>query len=190
MKFLKLFLLCSLFFGIKNINAQKINHINSECQRIFYVNYNKMLRNKYLMRRYSIKLPNNLNQNLKKLQEIYTDKMYIIFPLDDTTFFFNSKFIYGYLTTYPDINAVLFNRNHFRIKLSDEEKQKYSEMIMEIEKQIPNDTYLELSKITDELNRDKFALTIPYRFEFFQDLFDENQRKRIDIINFLLWNVE
>ena len=61
---------------------------------------------------------------------------------------------------------------------------------LEISKQIPNETYIELSKITDEINRDKFALTVPYRFEIFQDLFDENQRKRIDIINFLLWNVE
>ncbi len=42
--------------------------------------------------------------------------------------------------------------------------------------------------MTDEINQDKFALTVPYRFEIFQDLFDENQRKRIDIINFLLWN--
>ena len=75
-------------------------------------------------------------------------------------------------------------------KLSDEEKQKYNAIFLEISKQIPNETYIELSKITDEINRDKFALTVPYRFEIFQDLFDENQRKRIDIINFLLWNVE
>jgi hypothetical protein len=73
---------------------------------------------------------------------------------------------------------------------SDEEKQKYNAIFLEISKQIPNETYIELSKITDEINRDKFALTVPYRFEIFQDLFDENQRKRIDIINFLLWNVE
>ena len=80
----------------------------------------------------------------------------------------------------------IFNKE----KLSDEEKQKYNAIFLEISKQIPNDIYIEVSKITDEINRDKFALTVPYRFEIFQDLFDENQRKRIDIINFLLWNVE
>ena len=70
------------------------------------------------------------------------------------------------------------------------EKLKYNQLFLEITKQIPNETYIELSKITDEIKKDKFALTVPYRFEIFQDLFDENQRKRIDIINFLLWNVE
>ncbi|MFN3271876.1 MAG: hypothetical protein ACK40Y_04875 [Cloacibacterium caeni] len=94
--------------------------------------------------------------------------------------------------TLPDVNAVFFNRGNLLSdeKISDEEKQKYNAIFLEISKQIPNETYIELSKITDEINRDKFALTVPYRFEIFQDLFDENQRKRIDIINFLLWNVE
>ena len=94
--------------------------------------------------------------------------------------------------SFPDINAVFFNRGNLlsEEKITDQEKQKYNQLFLEIAKQIPNETYIELSKIIDEINRDKFALTIPYRFEIFQDLFDENQRKRIDIINFLLWNVE
>ena len=90
-----------------------------------------------------------------------------------------------------DINAIILkNHSSFKEKISDEEKQKYNAIFLEISKQIPNENYIELSKITDEINREKFALTVPYRFEIFQDLFDENQRKRIDIINFLLWNVE
>ena len=75
-------------------------------------------------------------------------------------------------------------------KISNEEKQKYNAIFLEISKQIPNKTYIELSKSQMKLIVINLVLTVPYRFEIFQDLFDENQRKRIDIINFLLWNVE
>jgi hypothetical protein len=53
-------------------------------------------------------------------------------------------------------------------KISDEEKQKYNELFLEIAKQIPNETYIELSKITDEINRDKFALTFLIVLKFFK----------------------
>jgi nicotinic acid phosphoribosyltransferase len=89
------------------------------------------------------------------------------------------------ITLIMDFYELTMAYNYFKLG-----KQKYNALFLEISKQIPNETYIELSKITDEINRDKFALTVPYRFEIFQDLFDENQRKRIDIINFLLWNVE
>ncbi|MFT3919519.1 hypothetical protein [Cloacibacterium sp.] len=135
-----------------------------------------------------------------ELEQLYSEKLNAIDEINAPIFLKKSnsenffKILYStYLSqSFPDFNAVFFNRGNLLsdAKITDEEKQKYNELFLEITKQIPNETYIELSKITDEINRDKFALTVPYRFEIFQDLFDENQRKRIDIINFLLWNAE
>ena len=62
------------------------------------------------------------------------------------------------------------------MKKSLDEENKNTMLFSRNFKQIPTETYRTF-KITDEINRDKFALTVPYRFEIFQDLFDENQRK-------------
>ncbi|MEZ7526719.1 hypothetical protein [Cloacibacterium normanense] len=140
------------------------------------------------------------NDKLISLREKYDERINLLGEKNSELFLENASSLNNFKVIYyavlektlPDINAVFFNRGNVLSdeKISDEEKQKYNQLFLEISKQIPNETYIELSKITDEINRDKFALTIPYRFEIFQDLFDENQRKRIDIINFLLWNVE
>ncbi len=195
MKFLKSLLLCFLFFGLGNFKAQE-NQMN-DWERRATLNLHLLIKleKDYLNKRKNLKLPYELTLNLKKLRTNYHSKienegLIIGNNLNDNNF---SKFYFlGTLdVTYPDISFVLLDRtNFFTTKTKDEEKQKYNELFMEIAKQIPNETYIELSKITDEIKKDKFALTVPYRFEIFQDLFDENQRKRIDIINFLLWNVE
>ena len=187
MKFLKSLLLCFLFFGLGNFEAQnnilelKLKTINK---------FQKLLDNKYKDSRNNISLIKDLNNNLLYLKQAYTSKISRHLHNYDYSDINNTK-LYESFLKYPDVNYVLLNRSgaFSNEKISDEEKQKYNELFLEIAKQIPNETYIELSKITDEINRDKFALTIPYRFEIFQDLFDENQRKRIDIINFLLWNI-
>ena len=140
------------------------------------------------------------NDKLISLREKYDERINLLGEKNSELFLENASSLNNFKVIYyavlektlPDINAVFFNRGNVLSdeKISDEEKQKYNALFLEIAKQIPNETYIELSKITDEINRDKFTLTVPYRFEIFQDLFDENQRKRIDIINFLLWNVE
>ena len=188
MNFLKSLLLCFLFFGLGNFKAQnnilelKLKTINK---------FQKLLDNKYKDSRNNISLIKDLNNNLLNLKQAYTSKISRHLHNYDYSDINNTK-LYESFLKYPDVNYVLLNRSgaFSNEKISDEEKQKYNELFLEIAKQIPNETYIELSKITDEINRDKFALTVPYRFEIFQDLFDENQRKRIDIINFLLWNVE
>ena len=184
MNFLKSLLLCFLFFGLGNFKAQEENNIKN----VFISKNILLLESNY---RLNSKKINFDIANIKNLRKIYDEKLKLLFPnklIEDDKI---KAAIYFYYQYYPDINAILLNRNNqFLTKISDEEKQKYNELFLEIAKQIPNETYIELSKITDEINRDKFALTVPYRFEIFQDLFDENQRKRIDIINFLLWNVE
>lgn len=184
MKFLKSLLLCFLFFGLGNFQAQKIEKISNEEQSrfAFVQNFQKLLMEKYVGKRNEI---NFKNTKLTDLKIQYLKNSAKLAPEDNI----NLKLLAD--SFYPNINAIILkNHSSFKEKISDEEKQKYNQLFLEITKQIPNETYIELSKITDELNRDKFALTVPYRFEIFQDLFDENQRKRIDIINFLLWNVE
>jgi hypothetical protein len=194
MNFLKSLLLCFLFFGLGNFKAQSLN-FNDSLKIMFLKKFDKTLKEKFSNKRVRIQ-----SSKFLELEQLYSEKLNIIEEANTQPFFEKSnsqnffKILYStYLSqSFPDINAVFFNRGNVLSdeKISDEEKQKYNQLFLEITKQIPNETYIELSKITDELNRDKFALTIPYRFEFFQDLFDENQRKRIDIINFLLWNVE
>ena len=188
MKLLKSLLLCFLFFGLGNFQAQKIKKISNEEQLrfVFVQNFQNLLIEKYAGKRNEINFKNAKLTDLK-IQHLKSSAK--LAPEDNT----NLKLLadYTYYTFYPNINTlILKNHSSFKERLSDEEKQKYNELFLEISKQIPNDIYIEVSKITDEINRDKFALTVPYRFEIFQDLFDENQRKRIDIINFLLWNVE
>lgn len=194
MKLLKLLLLCFLFFGLGNFQAQSLN-FNDSLKIMFLKKFDKTLKEKFSNKRVIIQ-----SNKVIELEQLYSEKLNIIEEANIQPFFEKSnsqnffKILYStYLSqSFPDINAVFFNRGNLLSdeKISDEEKQKYNQLFLEISKQIPNETYIELSKITDEINRDKFALTIPYRFEIFQDLFDENQRKRIDIINFLLWNVE
>ena len=194
MKFLKSLLLCFLFFGLGNFKAQSLN-FNDSLKIMFLKKFDKRLKEKFSKKRVIIQ-----SSKVIELEQLYSEKLNIIEEANIQPFFEKSnsqsffKILYStYLyQSFPDINAVFFNRGNLLSdeKISDEEKQKYNAIFLEISKQIPNETYIELSKITDEINRDKFALTVPYRFEIFQDLFDENQRKRIDIINFLLWNVE
>ena len=194
MKFLKSLLLCFLFFGLGNFKAQSLN-FNDSLKIMFLKKFDKRLKEKFSKKRVIIQ-----SSKVIELEQLYSEKLNIIEEANIQPFFEKSnsqsffKILYStYLyQSFPDINAVFFNRGNplSDEKISDEEKQKYNALFLEISKQIPNETYIELSKITDEINRDKFALTVPYRFEIFQDLFDENQRKRIDIINFLLWNVE
>ena len=194
MKFLKSLLLCFLFFGLGNFKAQSLN-FNDSLKIMFLKKFDKRLKEKFSKKRVIIQ-----SSKVIELEQLYSEKLNIIEEANIQPFFEKSnsqsffKILYStYLyQSFPDINAVFFNRGNLLSdeKISDEEKQKYNALFLEISKQIPNETYIELSKITDEINRDKFALTIPYRFEIFQDLFDENQRKRIEIINFLLWNVE
>ena len=194
MKFLKSLLLCFLFFGLGNFKAQSLN-FNDSLKIMFLKKFDKRLKEKFSKKRVIIQ-----SSKVIELEQLYSEKLNIIEEANIQPFFEKSnsqsffKILYStYLyQSFPDINAVFFNRGNLLSdeKISDEEKQKYNALFLEITKQIPNETYIELSKITDELNRDKFALTVPYRFEIFQDLFDENQRKRIEIINFLLWNVE
>ncbi len=194
MKFLKSLLLCFLFFGLGNFKAQSLN-FNDSLKIMFLKKFDKRLKEKFSKKRVIIQ-----SSKVIELEQLYSEKLNIIEEANIQPFFEKSnsqsffKILYStYLyQSFPDINAVFFNRGNLLSdeKISDEEKQKYNALFLEISKQIPNETYIELSKITDEINRDKFALTVPYRFEIFQDLFDENQRKRIEIINFLLWNVE
>ena len=193
MKFLKSLLLCFLFFGLGNFKAQTLNFKDS-LKIMFLKKFDKTLKEKFSNKRVIIQ-----SSKFLELEQLYSEKLNIIEEANTQPFFEKSnsqnffKILYStYLSqSFPDINAVFFNRGNLLSdeKLSDEEKQKYNAIFLEISKQIPNDIYIEVSKITDEINRDKFTLTIPYRFEIFQDLFDENQRKRIDIINFLLWNI-
>ena len=162
---------------------------------MFLKKFDKTLKDKFSNKRVTIQ-----SSKFLELEKLYSEKLNIIeeantkpfLEKNDSQNFFKILYSNFLSQSYPDINAVFFNRGNLLSdeKISDEVKQKYNALFLEITKQIPNETYIELSKITDELNRDKFALTVPYRFEIFQDLFDENQRKRIDIINFLLWNVE
>ena len=196
MKFLKSLLLCFLFFGLENFKAQNLLLNDSDRRINFYQQQKYKLKANYLNKRKSLNLSYELKQNLKKLSINYfakiNNELKIINKISNDDELYKAITLKSLGESYPDINAVFFNRGNLLSdeKISDEEKQKYNELFLEIAKQIPNKTYIELSKITDEINRDKFALTVPYRFEIFQDLFDENQRKRIDIINFLLWNVE
>ena len=189
MNFLKSLLLFFLFFGLGNFKAQKPLE-NIPIRHNFNIKYYDLLEHNYTNKRKQILLNKNLRKELQSLKNDYNERVQKNIKDFYSSLLTENVVITSYLDNYPDINAVFLNRGNLlsEEKISDEEKQKYNELFLEISKQIPNDIYIELSKITDEINRDKFALTIPYRFEIFQDLFDENQRKRIDIINFLLWN--
>ena len=56
-------------------------------------------------------------------------------------------------------------------------KNKNTMNFLEIAKQIPNRNLYRTFKITDEINRDKFALTVPYRFEIFKIYLMKPKRK-------------
>lgn len=194
MNFQKILLFSFLFFALGNFKAQSLN-FNDSIKIMFLKKFDKTIKEKFSNKRVIIQ-----SSKFLELEQLYSERLNIIeeantqpfFEKNDSQNFFKILYSTFLSQSYPDVNAVFFNRGNLLSdeKISDEEKQKYNALSLEISKQIPNDIYIEVSKITDQINRDKFALTVPYRFEIFQDLFDETQRKRIDIINFLLWNVE
>ena len=183
--FNKLFVVTALFFSFflyaqtENIEANEI------AQKVaFTVDFAATLNEKYRSERKKLIIDEPLKSELKKLKTLYDSKLEILKPVNYTDNFSS------YYRDYPDVSAVLLNRyDQFEGKISDEEKTKINTLLVDIWKIIPNSLYSKASDVTDKINKDRFVLTFPYRFEIFRNYFDDAVRKRNDVINFLLWNL-
>ena len=153
MKFFKSLLLCFLFFGLGNFKAQNLLLNDSDRRINFYQQQKYKLKANYLNKRKSLNLSYELKQNLKKLSINYfakiNNELKIINKISNDYELYKAITLKSLGESYPDINAVFFNRGNLLSdeKISDEEKQKYNELSLEIAKQIPNETYIELSKL-------------------------------------------
>ena len=180
-----------LFFISISLHLTGQNTVNENIlQRNFISNFLAYTQTNYLQEKHNLDIPQQISSDLIKLRKQYDLKLQQIFPPTPTEKNALKEAIKSYYSYYPDVNAVLLNRgNQFNFTVSEEEKTAINNQITEIWKKIPNKTFEKASKITDEINRKKFLLTVPYDFEIYRYLFDENVRKKTEVINFLLWNL-
>ena len=182
-----LFLSVSLFTG--NLFGQNINE--DLLKQNFVKQYIKLLEKKYQPERSKIQISENLKNDLKTLKKEYDSRLQQVFPPTPTERNAVKQAVRNYYTYYPDVAAIFTNRNNqFDMKVSDDDKTKYNTMLVDIWKKIPNPIFAKVSDITDKLKKEKIQLTIPYNYEFYRNFSDDGLRKRDDVINFLLWNLE
>ena len=178
-----------LFFLTVNIFAQNINE--DVLKQNFVKQYIKLLDNKYQPERSKLIIPKDILSDLKKLKTEYNTRLQQVFPPTPTERNAVKQAIRNYYSHYPDVAAIFTNRNNqFDIKVTDEEKTKYSTMLVDLWKKIPNSLFTKVSDITDKLKKEKLQLTIPYNYDFYRNFNDDGLRKRDDVINFLLWNLD
>lgn len=138
---------------------------------------------KYATQRKNLVIPETIQPQLQILKNEYDKKLQALSKNPA-----NQKVLQIY-STYPDISAVLLNRgDQFTEKISDDEKNRINSLTTDIWKLIPNPLYNKISDLTDEMNRGKFHLTFPYRFDEYRMFFDDTPRKKNDVLNFLIWN--
>ena len=128
MKFFKSLLLCFLFFGLGNFKAQKID--NETLKSNFLFKFHILLKNKYSEKNETLTF---INEQLISLREKYNEKINILGEKNSELFLEKSTSTNNFKITYcaileksfPDVNAVFFNRGNLLSdeKISDEEKQ-------------------------------------------------------------------
>lgn len=178
-----------LFFLTGNIFAQNINE--DLLKQNFVKQYIQLLDNKYQPERSKLIIPKDILFDLKKLKSEYNTRLQQVFPPTPTERNAVKQAIRNYYSHYPDVAAIFTNRNNqFDIKVTDEEKTKYSTMLVDLWKKIPNSLFTKVSDITDKLKKEKLQLTIPYNYDFYRNFNDDGLRKRDDVINFLLWTLD
>ena len=115
MKFFKSLLLCFLFFGLGNFQAQKIEKISNEEQSrfAFVQNFQKLLMEKYAGKRNQI---NFKNAKLTDLKIQYLKNSTLLAPEDNI----NLKLLadYTFFSFYPHINAIIL-KNHSSLLKKD-----------------------------------------------------------------------
>lgn len=178
-----------LFFFSANIFSQNLNE--DVLKQNFVRQYIKLLEKKYKPQRNQLAIPNDVLIDLKKIKTEYDARLQQVFPPTPTERNAVKQAIRNYYTYYPDVAAIFTNRNNqFEIKVSDDEKIKYNTMLVDLWKKIPNPLFTKVSDITDQLKKDKIQLTVPFNYDYYRNFSDDNLRKRDDVINFLLWNLE
>ena len=127
MKFLKSLLLCFLFFGLGNFKAQSLN-FNDSLKIMFLKKFDNTLKDKFSNKRVTIQ-----SSKFLELEQLYSEKLNIIEEANTQHFLekndsqnFLKIFYSTYLSqSFPDINAVFFNRGNLlsEEKITDQEKQ-------------------------------------------------------------------
>lgn len=178
-----------LFFLAGNLFSQNLNE--DVLKQNFVRQYINLLDKKYLPKRNQLAIPNDVLTDLKKIKSEYNARLQQVFPPTPTERNAVKQAIRNYYTHYPDVAAIFTNRNNqFELKVSDEEKAKYNTMLVELWKKIPNPLFAKVSDITDQLKKDKIQLTVPFNYDYYRNFSDDTLRKRDDVINFLLWNLD
>ena len=91
---------------------------------------------------------------------------------------------------YPDVYAIMLNPIHLmlRPKTTSLELENYLNQINSIYSKIPLSKISMLNTITEELREDKLVIANGLMMESFQGEISEAERKKYDIINFLIWS--
>ena len=150
----------------------------------FLTEYNTLLKTHYNTERQTLQLSPGLAEEISALRQYYTLTLAQMKTQDPSLEALSKQ----YYRIYPDINAVFFNRDsQFVSNLDEEKKQTLNARLVQIWKTIPNPLYNKAVHASDRLQREKFQLVVPYNFSLFQSYFDNSQRKRDYVINFLLY---
>lgn len=156
----------------------------SALHKQFLSDFSTLLNTHYKTERKAFTLSPELAKEIANLRQYYTETLSQVKTQDPSLEAFSKQ----YYRIYPDINAVFFNRDsQFVSSLDEEKKQALNARLVQIWKTIPNPLYNKAVHASDRLQREKFQLVVPYNFSLFQSYFDNSQRKRDYVINFLLY---
>lgn len=179
MKNIFIFIFCTLSFIAKSQTDSTVVMAN---QMAFATDWHSKISD-FNAQRHAIIIPKKIQKDLQVLKTAYEIRLLVLKNNPE-----NLPKTLAY-TAYPDLAAVLLNRGEqFPEKVSEEEKTKINNLTTDIWKKIPHALYNQLSDITDKLNREKFHLVFPYKFDNYRIFFDDTPRKKNDVLNFLIWN--
>lgn len=169
--------------------------------KVNYIVFTKtLLHPKYRILRKSIEIPQNISFDLNKLKSIYDSTLYykIKIILKDL----NRNLLYvqpqAYLSTmlslenfkfYPEVYAILIADIHLMVtpKTTPNQLLDYKNLVEKIYSQLNPEYIQKIELISSNMRTEKINYTKGYFLEMFQGALSDTERKKYDLINFLLW---
>lgn len=166
----------------------------------YLTNFKTDLLPKYRRLRKEIGLSNELQNSLRKLRESYDTVLNYKLSTFLDEMDKNQKYVQpkAYLSSvlslqtfrlFPDVYAILLNESHLQLspRTSVSDLNTYMELVDEISKYIQPDLYKELEIISKSFLTDNDKLKKSGFSPLFQGTQSQEDRRKYQIINFLLW---
>ena len=169
--------------------------------RVNYITFLKTeLLPKYRIQRQALIIPNDIRKDVKRLKSIYDSTVAfkvqrMAGEMDRNQNYVQPKAYVSSLLAletfkfYPDVYAVLLNEIHLSLnpKTSSDKMKQIEKLIHKVYASMNTLTKDKIHQIASALTKERKAFIKDYPLDMFQGDIGEEQRKRYNVINFLLW---